>query len=71
MLIGQNHGICTDNFEVLIDHSIQARKLDLVIVNETKTFKIVHFAVQTHHSLSEDIDKYLDLVRELRKLWNM
>ena len=37
--------------------------------------KIVHFAVPVDHRInlkeSEKTDKYLDLARELKKLWNM
>ena len=40
-----------------------------------RTCKIVHFAVPADHRInlkeSEKKDKYLDLARELKKLWNM
>ena len=40
-----------------------------------RIYKIVDFAVPTDHRInlkeSEKKDKYLDLARELKKLWNM
>ena len=49
---------------------------DLIIINTKKrTCKIVDFAVPADHRIKlkecEKKDKYLDLVRELKKLWNM
>ena len=55
-----------------------ARRLDLIIINKKKKkriCKIVYFAVPADHRInlkeSEKKDKYLDLARELKKLWNM
>ena len=64
------------------DHLILARWLDLIIINQKKkkkkkkkTRKIVDFVVPDDHSVkskeSEKKDKYLNLARELKKLWNM
>ena len=40
-----------------------------------RTWKIVDFAVPAYHRINlkecEKKDKYLDLVREMKKLWNM
>ena len=49
---------------------------DLIIINKKKrTYKIVNFAVPADHRIKlkecEKKDKYLDLARELKKLWNM
>ena len=59
-----------------MNHLIQARRPDRMIINKRKrTCKIVDFAVPADHGLkwkeSEKKDKYLDLTRELKKLWNM
>ena len=66
------------NFEIHPDHLISARKPDLVIINKKKKkriCKIVDFAVPDDHRIKlkecEKKDKYLDLARELKKLWNM
>ena len=58
---------------------ITARRPDLIIINKKKKkkkiCKIVDFAVPTDYRInlkeSEKKDKYLDLTRELKKLWNM
>ena len=59
-------------------HLIPARRPDLIIINKKKkkkTCKIVDFAVPADHTIKlkeyEKKDKYLDLARELKKLWNM
>ena len=49
---------------------------DLIIINNKKRIcKIVDFAVPADHRINlkecEKKDKYLDLARELKKLWNM
>ena len=61
------------------DHLIPARRPDLIIINKKKkkkrTCKIVDFIVPADHRIKlkecEKKDKYLDLARELKKLWNM
>ena len=55
---------------------IPARRPGLIIINKKKKIcKIVDFAVPVDHRIklkeSEKKDKYLDLARELKKLWNM
>ena len=67
------------DFEIQTDHLIPARRPDLVINNKKKkkkkTCRLVDFAVPADHRVkikeSEKEDKYLDLAREQRKLWNM
>ena len=64
------------DFNIQTDHLIPARRLDLIIINKKKRIcKIVDFAIPEDHRInlkeSEKKDKYLDLARELKKLWNM
>ena len=64
------------DFNIQTDHLILARSSDLIIINNKKMriCKIVDFAVPVDHriNLKEcEKDKYLDLARELKKLWNM
>ena len=66
------------DFNIQTDHLIPARRPDLIIINNKKKkriCKIVDFAVLAHHRInlkeSEKKDKYIDLARELKKLWNM
>ena len=64
------------DFNIQSDHLIPARRPDLIIINKKKKIcKIVDFAVVADHRInlkkSEKKDKYLDLARELKKLWNM
>ncbi len=64
------------DFNIQTDHLIPARRPDLIIINKKKrTCKIVDFAVPADHRIKvkecEKKDKYRDLARELKKLWNM
>ena len=64
------------DFNIQTDHRIPARTPDLIIINKKKRIcKIVYFAVPADHRINlkecEKKDKYLDLARELKKLWNM
>ena len=64
------------NIHWATDHVIPARRPDLIIINKRKRiWKIVDFAVPADHRInlkeSEKKDKYLDIARELKKLWNM
>ena len=75
MIINDTHKLLWD-FDIQKDHLILARRPDLIIINKIKRIcKIVDFAVPADHRIklkeSEKKDKYLDLVRELKKLWNM
>ena len=75
VLENNSHQLLWD-FSIQTDHLIPARRPDLIIINEKKRIcKIVVFAVPADHKInlkeSEKKDKYLDLARELKKLWNM
>ena len=65
------------NFDIYTDHLISARRPDLIIIHKKKKriWKIVNFAVTADHRIklkeSEKKNKYIDLARELKKLWNM
>ena len=68
------------DFDTQTYHLIPARRPDLIIINNNnkkkkKICKIVDFAVPADHRIKlkeyEKRDKYLDLARELKKLWNM
>ena len=64
------------DFDIHTDHLIRARRPSLIIINKKKrTCKIVDFAVPADHRIKlkecEKKDKYLDLVRELKRLWNI
>ena len=63
-------------FNIKTDHLITDRRSDLIIIHKKKRiFKIVDFAVPADHRINlkeiEKKDKYLDLARELKRLWNM
>ena len=64
------------DFDIQTDHLISARKPDLIIINKKeRTCIIVDFAVPADYRIKlkecEKKDKYLNLPRELKKLWNM
>ena len=68
------------DFDIHADHLISAKRPDLIIINNNKKkkkriCKIVEFTVPADHRIKlkewEKKDKYLDLARELKKLWNM
>ena len=63
------------DFDIQTDHLISARRPDLIIINKKKKKKIcktVDFAVPADHRIKlKECEKYLDLPRELKKLWNM
>ena len=65
------------DFNIQTDHIIEDRvRPDMVIVDKVKKVcQIVDFAVQydtrVNTKESEKIEKYQDLARELKKLWNM
>ena len=75
VLENATHKILWD-FNIQTDHLIPARRLDLIIINKKKrTCTIFDVAVPADHRIKlkewEKRDKYLDLARELKKLWNM
>ena len=64
------------DFDLQTDHLISARRPDFIVTNKKKRiFKIIDFAVPADQSIKlkecEKKDKYLDLARELKNLWNM
>ena len=64
------------DFDIQTNQLISARRPDLIIINKKKRICIiVDFAVPADHRIklkeSEKKGKYLDLARELKKLWNM
>ena len=62
-------------FDIQTDHLIPARRQVPIIIYIKTIFKIVDFAVLADPIIKlkewEKKDKYLDLARELKKLWNM
>ena len=75
VLENDSHKLLWD-FNIQTDHLIPARRPDLIIINKRKRIcKIVDFAVPADHRInlkeSEKKDKYLNLARELKKMWNM
>ena len=66
-----------ETHKILWDFQIQmARWLDLVIVNkENRTYQIVNFTVPVDNRVklkeSQKRDKYVNLARELKRIWNM
>ena len=81
VLENETHKLLRD-FDIQTDHVISAKRPDLIIINKKKKKKkkrknhrIVEFAVPANHRVKliecEKKDKYLDLARELNKLWNM
>ena len=75
ILENNSHKLLWD-FNIQTDHLIPARRPDLIIINKKKRIcKIVDFAIPANHRINlkeiEKKDKYLDLARELKKLWNM
>ena len=64
------------DFNIQTDYLIPARRPDLIIINKKmRICKIVDFAIPADYRInlkeSEKKDKYLDLAREIKKLWNM
>ena len=75
VLENNTHKLLWD-FNIQTDHLILARRPALIIINKKKrTCKIEDFAVPADHRVKlkecEKKDKYFDLARELKKLWNM
>ena len=74
VLENDTHKLLWD-FNIQTDQLILARRPNLIIINKKRICKIVDFAVPVDHRInlkeSEKKDKYLDLPRELKKLWNM
>ena len=62
------------DFETQTEHLIPARRSDHVVINKKKELYLMDFAVQADHGVkikeNENIDKYLDIARELTKQTN-
>ena len=74
LLENDTHKLLWD-FDIQTDHLNPVRRPDLIVINKKKrTRKIADFAVQADHRIKlkecEKKDRYLDLARELEKLWN-
>ena len=64
------------DFTVKADHFIIARRPDMVFIDKKHhEFQIIDFAIPYDTRVDskevEKIEKYLDLARELKKVWNM
>ena len=64
------------DYNIQTNHLIPARRPDLImIIKKERICKIVDFAVPANHKINrkecEKNDKYLELARELKMLWNM
>ena len=63
------------DFDIHTDHLISARRPGLIIIYNKKRTCKMDFTVPADHRIKlkeyEKKDKYLDLARELKKLWNM
>ena len=75
VLENDTHKLLCD-FDIQRDHLIPVWRPDLIVINKKKRIrKIVDFAVSAVHRINlkeyEVKDKYLDLARELKMLWNM
>ena len=63
------------DFEVQTDHVIEARRPDMIVTDKKNNIcKIIDFAVPYDSRVDakemEKIEKYQDLARELKKIWN-
>ena len=63
-------------FDIDTDHLILARRPDLIIINKKRRIcKIIDFAVPADHRIKlkecKKKNNYLDLARELKKLWDI
>ncbi len=77
VLENDTHKLLWD-FNIQTDHLISARRPDLIIINnDEKEENLQNCGLyypgwpQNKTEKSEKKDKYLDLAREMKKLWNM
>ena len=75
VLKNDTHKLLCD-FDIHMDHLISARRPDLIIINKKKIIcKIDDLALSADNRIKlkecEKKDKYLDLARKLKKLWNI
>ena len=64
------------DFSIQTDHVIEAQRPDLAVVDKNRrTCKIIDFVVPGNSRIGEKekekMEKYQDLRRELRKIWNV
>ena len=64
------------DFSIRTDHEIRARRPDLVIVNKRdKSCQIIDVAIpedgQVREKEDKKVEKYQDLAREVRKMWDV
>lgn len=76
------NAVCENNdfhilwdFEVQTDHAIEARRADMIVTDKKNNIcKIIDFTVPFDSRVDskevEKIEKYQDLAREVRKIWN-
>ena len=75
VLENDTHNLLRD-FNIQKDHLILARRPDLILIKtKGRICQILDFAVPVDHIIymkeCEKKDKYLDLARELKILWNI
>ena len=72
VLENDSHKLLWD-FNIQTDQLIPARRPGLIIINKKEDLQNFDFAVPMDYRInlkeSEKKDKYLDLARELKKLW--
>ena len=64
------------DFKIQTDYLLSTRRPDLMLINKKKRIDhLMDSAVSVDHRVkmkeNKNIDKFLDLTRELKKLWNM
>ena len=71
ILENKKHKVQWD-FDVQTDYLISTRRPDLIIINKKeRTCRIVPAEHRVKLKVCKKRDKYLDLARELKNLWNM
>ena len=71
VLENDTHKLLWD-FDILTDHLISARRPNLIVINNNnKKRKLATADHRIELKESEKKDKYLDVARELKRLWNM
>ena len=74
VLENDTHKLLWD-FDIQTNHLISARRPDLIIINKkrklAKLWTLLSRLTTIKLKESEKKDEYLDLARELKKLWNM
>ena len=74
VLENDSHKLLWD-FNIQTDHQIPAKRQDLIIIKKKENLQNCRLCCpggpQKNRKESEKKDKYIDLARELKKLWNM